>query len=147
MKSPIAFLIPFLFMSLIGWAQDRLVSMDSVIKSYNENSIYMRNSRYYKGGEKLPYGLFLHKFKKELADSPEALEAFHRYRVKSYVGAGIVLLSVPAGIATTVATASPAGLFVFLGIYTSGLVLAIDAQNQLHESVWLHNRDALSRAQ
>lgn len=139
MKSTLAFSF-FLFFAFLSNAQDRCD------KFQKESIMYVRPYAFFRGGESHPAGLFYGKLKKELEVSPMAIAEFKKYRTNrniAYLMSGASLGALIGAGYMDDRRWQGAFLIGSLGLSIGSIRFSLDATDNLHRSVWLHNEDLL----
>jgi hypothetical protein len=113
---------------------------------YQNETIYLQNSTYIKGGIKYPLGFFHSRLKKEMQISPDAMLEFRKYERKrnafiaTYaVGSALLISNVFVKSANTQRVLLGAGI----GVMVISLPFSIQSGNHLQKAVWIRNGDVL----
>lgn len=149
----ISFLIVVTLIMLLVVLVTTAQTVDTSLKTlYNQQTIYLVGNKYFKNGEKKKSGIFFQKLKKEFVNVSPDTEMEISLAVKNAkianICSGTALILVYGGL-FTLATLPEA---VSLGAMTGGLVFlvptiiyGISSQRHLAKSVWLCNRDILTK--
>lgn len=136
-------LLPLLFIIQSTFAQDSYEENDP-FKIYKMESIYLQGNKYVKNGVPYPMGVFGSNLAKEMKISKHATaewNSFVKFRnlsiLTSLASVGLSFAALHADKATNRRNLVIGGL----GLAVISIPLSAKAGNQLHRSVWTHNRD------
>jgi len=130
---------------LSGHAQfEEELTIDEVMRTYDETTMIMLNNGFEIGGKKKNYGVFNQHWRRQIKQSPAAEELRKKYARKS-IGGSLLALTIVPGMALSAATVNPAPIIVGTIAYIAGFVLIIDVQDTRQRCIWVYNRDMLKK--
>lgn len=139
MKTIILLCLATLFIINIPFAQT-----DGAFKTFKMESIYLKGGKYVKNDVEYSVGFFKENLRDEMKISPHAIAEWNKH-VKFRNWSMLTSLS---GLALTIAALNADDnvnrrslVLAGLGLSIISIPLSIKSQNQLHKSVWTHNRD------